>query len=59
MDVSVTRVILKCLILTRLESVPHLQRLSPLIPAKAGIQFLSKLGPRFRADERERASRLG
>jgi hypothetical protein len=28
--------------------------LCPLIPAKAGIQFLAKaLGPRFRGDERE------
>jgi hypothetical protein len=27
---------------------------SPLMPAKAGIQFLAKvLGPRFRADERK------
>jgi hypothetical protein len=31
---------------------------APLIPAKAGIQFLAKaLGPRFRGDERKEARR--
>jgi len=30
---------------------------TPLMPAKAGIEFLAKaLGPRFRGDERERTS---